>query len=105
MLLLLLWSCWMPAPVPLLLSQGWPKFIQRMIQLTSDGAAINLLGPATATLPNGVVVSMSTEYPFEDDILITVAGNKCVDGRRQVFCYFVTDDWRRCCACWRWLLS
>ena len=55
------------------LQQGWPRFIQRMMHGTPDGGvAISLLGPATGTLPNGAVVAMTGEYPFEDDVTITL---------------------------------
>ena len=54
-------------------NQGWPKFIQKMLHITPDnGIAVSLLGPVTATYPNGVTVSVSGDYPFEDDVTITV---------------------------------
>ena len=53
---------------------GWPRFIQKMIHLTPDnGVAISMIGPATATLPNGAVVAVTGDYPFEDSVTITIS--------------------------------
>ena len=52
---------------------GWPRFIQKMIHVAPDGgAAISMLGPATATFPTGATLSVDTEYPFGDTLTITM---------------------------------
>lgn len=55
--------------------QAWPKFVAKMVHSTRDGGvAISLLGPVSAALPNGVSVIVDTQYPFGDDLNITVSG-------------------------------
>ena len=56
-------------------NQGWPRFVQKMLHASPDGGlALSLLGPVAATLPGGVGVSVSGDYPFEDDLTITLSG-------------------------------
>jgi len=46
-----------------------------MLHSTQDGGvAISSLGPVSASLPKGVNVNVSGEYPFEDDITVTLSG-------------------------------
>lgn len=55
--------------------QGWPKAVQHAIHTAADGSiAISLYGPVVATLPGGVTVTVNTEYPFDDNILVALAG-------------------------------
>jgi len=56
-------------------NQGWPKFANHMIYETSDGGvAIGLYGPVTAKAGGGqITVDIETEYPFGDDIKVTVS--------------------------------
>lgn len=55
--------------------QGFPKYIQKMIHISTEnnGIAVSLLGPVTATLPNGITVNVTGDYPFEDDVTITIS--------------------------------
>ena len=44
-----------------------------MIHMAPDGGvAISMLGPVTATLPNGAIVTVTGDYPFEDTLTITI---------------------------------
>lgn len=55
--------------------QGWPKFVARMVHtvpVTQDAFVVSLLGPVTATLPNGAHLSVAGDYPFEDVLTFTV---------------------------------
>ena len=46
-----------------------------MLHATPDGGvAISILGPVTATLPNSIVISVTGDYPFEDNITISLSG-------------------------------
>jgi hypothetical protein len=55
--------------------QAWPKLVTKMVHAVADGgAALSILGPVSATLPSGAAVIVDTEYPFGDDLNITVFG-------------------------------
>jgi hypothetical protein len=55
--------------------QGWPRMIQHMIHSTPDGGlAVSILGPVSAVLKDGVRVNVTGDYPFEDDITVTLSG-------------------------------
>eukprot|EP01063_Lacrimia_lanifica_P030212 TRINITY_DN4769_c0_g1_i4.p1 TRINITY_DN4769_c0_g1~~TRINITY_DN4769_c0_g1_i4.p1 ORF type:complete len:683 (+),score=140.34 TRINITY_DN4769_c0_g1_i4:3314-5362(+) len=55
-------------------NQGWPKFASHAFYTTADGAVVvALLVPAAGTTPAGDVVDVDTDYPFRDDVTITVA--------------------------------
>ena len=46
-----------------------------MVVATPDGGfAVALLGPVNATLPSGVSVAVTTDYPFGDDVTIVLTG-------------------------------
>jgi hypothetical protein len=46
-----------------------------MLHATPDGGvAVSILGPVSATLPGGWAINVSTEYPFDDDVTITLSG-------------------------------
>lgn len=54
-------------------NQGWPKFASMIVYSTSDnGAAVGLFAPSTSTLQDGSTVDIDTDYPYEDDVRITV---------------------------------
>jgi hypothetical protein len=55
-------------------NQGLPRGIQRMLHTTNggDGLVISTLGPVSARLSSGVAVNISGDYPFFDDITITL---------------------------------
>ena len=56
-------------------NQGWPRFIQHMLHASSDGGlAVSSLGPVSATLPSGVSVNVTGDYPFDDNVTIALAG-------------------------------
>eukprot|EP00051_Salpingoeca_urceolata_P028392 m.486606 g.486606 ORF g.486606 m.486606 type:complete len:766 (+) comp24518_c0_seq1:130-2427(+) len=60
-------------------NQGWPKFASMAVFSTSDGgAAVGLLIPLTATLPDGSIVDIDTSYPFEDQVHITVIAKRAM---------------------------
>src|SRR4051812_6427935 len=45
-----------------------------MIHMSPDnGVMVSLLGPVTANLPNGAVIAVTGDYPFEDNVTITVS--------------------------------
>ena len=57
--------------------QGWPKFVKSLWMATPDGGlAATLYGPCrvTTTVAGGVPVTMeeNTEYPFREDVVLTV---------------------------------
>jgi len=56
--------------------QGWPRLVPRMVHLTPDnGIALSILGPLTADIPlsgNTVGVNVTTNYPFDDYLDITL---------------------------------
>ena len=46
-----------------------------MLHTTPDGGvAVSVLGPVSAKLPGGVAVNVSGQYPFEDDVTVTLSG-------------------------------
>ena len=46
-----------------------------MLHSSPDGGvAVSSLGPVSASLPNGVFLNVSGEYPFEDDVTVTLSG-------------------------------
>ena len=46
-----------------------------MLHSTADGGlAVTHLAPISATLPSGVFVNVSGDYPFGDDVTITLCG-------------------------------
>jgi hypothetical protein len=56
-------------------NQGWPRFVAKMLHASPDGGvAVSLLGPVSARLAGGVAVNVSTEYPFGDDVTVTLSG-------------------------------
>ena len=62
-----------PSPAPLM--PGWPKYAaSALLTRTSDGAILVALPvPIAATLEDGTVVDVQTEYPFQDIIRVSVA--------------------------------
>jgi hypothetical protein len=38
------------------------------------GVAVSILGPVSARLNNGVSINVTTEYPFDDDVTVTLTG-------------------------------
>jgi hypothetical protein len=57
--------------------QSWPRHIQHMLHMSKDGGlAVSKLGPVSAVIPalGGLAVNVSGEYPFEDDVTITLSG-------------------------------
>lgn len=66
-------------------NQGWPKLISQVVMLLppaaaatgstataqDGGAAVTLLIPVNATLPNGATVRVDTAYPFEDTVRVS----------------------------------
>lgn len=62
--------------------QGWPKFLQRMVQAAAwGGVAVTMWGPVTASVPLvagqgiGAIVNVSivTDYPFGDTATVVVS--------------------------------
>ena len=54
-------------------NQGWPRLLQHMIHVSPDGGvALSVLGPVSALLPGGVKVNVTGDYPFEDELTITL---------------------------------
>lgn len=46
-----------------------------MLHSTADGGlAVSVLGPVTASLPGGVFVAVTGDYPFDDDVVVTLSG-------------------------------
>ena len=46
-----------------------------MLHATPDGGvAVSILGPVSAVFPGGWAVNVTTEYPFADDVTITLSG-------------------------------
>ena len=46
-----------------------------MLHSTPDGGvAVSVLGPVSARLASGIAVNVSTEYPFGDDVTVTLTG-------------------------------
>jgi hypothetical protein len=70
--------------------QGWPKHTLGMIGYaisagpfgTRAKVVVSMYGPVEATMPAGVGggchVTMSTDYPFADDVLLTIDGSQPV---------------------------
>ncbi len=62
------------------LHQGWPKFAAHLWMRTpDDGIAAMAYAPSTARFPvNGrqVTVTLETDYPFREDLRLTVHGDK-----------------------------
>merc|ERR1719487_1314194 len=54
--------------------QGWPKFIMSGVQTTDGGATVVVSGlaPYNATLADGTTVQIGGQYPFADDVTVTV---------------------------------
>ena len=49
--------------------------MQHSIHASPDGGvAVSLLAPVEAQLPSGVTVTVDTEYPFNDDVNVTLSG-------------------------------
>jgi hypothetical protein len=65
------------------LSQGWPKFAAHLWMRSADGGiAATAYGPSSLTTEIGgtrVTVDLDTEYPFRDEIRLTVSVEKPVD--------------------------
>ncbi len=60
--------------------------------MTQDnGLAISTLGPVSAKLPNGVAVNVSGDYPFVDDLTITLSG--LPNGQVQYPLYIRIPSW------------
>ena len=56
-------------------NQGWPRHIQHMLHATPDGGvAVSVLGPVSASLPNGAAIAVTGDYPFDDDVTVTLSG-------------------------------
>ena len=56
-------------------NQGWSRFIAHMLHTTGDGGlAVTHLAPMSASLPGGVTVAVSGDYPFNDDVTISLSG-------------------------------
>lgn len=56
-------------------NQGFPRFVQHMLHASPDGGvAVSSLGPVSATLAGGVAVNVSTDYPFDDVVTVTLSG-------------------------------
>ena len=46
-----------------------------MLHASPDGGvAVSILGPVSAQLPSGVAINVATEYPFDDDVTVTLSG-------------------------------
>jgi len=73
--------------------QGWPRYIHRMIHTPADGkgVAVSLLGPVSATLPDGAKINVTTEYPFGDDVSIAITSVPGSIGTYPV--YVRIPDW------------
>jgi hypothetical protein len=57
-------------------NQGWPKLANNALYTTGDGGlAVGVLAPVSATLPSTILgggsISLTTEYPFGDEVHIT----------------------------------
>jgi hypothetical protein len=61
-------------PVCSMLLQGWPKYAaSALLTRVSDGALLVALPvPIAATLADGTVVTVDTEYPLEDTVRVSV---------------------------------
>jgi hypothetical protein len=56
--------------------QGWPKFVQNMWAAAPDGGlAVLAYGPSTVTA-NGVTVTETTDYPFEETVSFKITMEK-----------------------------
>lgn len=54
-------------------NQGWPKFAQLLIFSTSDGgAAVGALAPVSGMLPSGANVTVDTDFPYSDVVVVRV---------------------------------
>ena len=74
-------------------AQGWPKFIKQAVMATPDGgAAVTLLVPTTARLPDGSSVVVETIYPFEDTVRIRCTAAK---GKASVPLYIRVPAWAK----------
>lgn len=58
------------------MQQGWPKMVNNVILISSidDGLVLGLIAPVKATYKN-VSINVVTEYPFGDNVKVTVQGN------------------------------
>ena len=55
--------------------QGWPKFALRSVFTTADGGvAVSLFNPIRAELGAGAVLVVDTDFPFEDEVRVLLAG-------------------------------
>lgn len=60
-------------------NQGWPKFASMIVYSTSDGgAAIGLYAPSKSDLPDGSTIDIDTNYPFEDQVRVTIAAKSAM---------------------------
>ncbi|MFO8014025.1 MAG: glycoside hydrolase family 127 protein [Phycisphaerae bacterium] len=63
---------------------GWPKFVHNMWMATADGGlALAAYGPNTVTAKVGrdgraVTIDQATDYPFREDVTLTVTADKPV---------------------------
>jgi hypothetical protein len=61
-------------------NQGWPKFAQSVVHLSSDGGlAVPVYAPADASAPTvggGATLSITTDYPFKDSVVMMVSSKK-----------------------------
>ena len=57
------------------LEQGWPKYAaSALLTRVTDGALLVALPvPIAATLADGTVVTVDTEYPLEDTVRVSVS--------------------------------
>ncbi|TCO20548.1 DUF1680 family protein [Kribbella steppae] len=58
--------------------QGWPRFTTRLWMHTGDGALTAISYAQCSFEYDGLSVDVSTAYPFEDDVTITVSGSGVV---------------------------
>ena len=58
-------------------NQGWPKFANMVVYKSQDGGvAIGAYAPVTVNAGDGITVDVDTSYPFDDQITVTISGNK-----------------------------
>ena len=49
------------------------RFVMHMLHSTPDGGlAVSTLGPVSATLPSGASVNVTGDYPFDDDVTVSL---------------------------------
>jgi uncharacterized protein len=58
--------------------QGWPRFTTHLWMHSGDGSLTALSFAPCSFTYNGLSVDVSTSYPFEDDVTITVSGSGVV---------------------------